>query len=125
MNHKKVQKGETIDSWLSRAPQRLQPIVHKIRQKILAEECGFVENVKWAHPYYTLQGFEAFSIMWHSKHVGFELWNGADLPNPFGTIEGTGKKARHIKIRSLDGVEWKAVDQAITDTILYLNQNKP
>jgi hypothetical protein len=30
--------------------------------------------------------------------------DGVDLPNPDGRIEGTGKRARHVKIRSMDDV---------------------
>ena len=120
MNPKKVQKGESIDQWLSRAPEALQPLLTKLRGIITAHPAGFAEQVKWAYPYYTLNCKEAFSIMWHSKHVGLELWNGVFLPNPSGLIVGTGKKARHIKIHGAESDEWAAVNQAIEDTITHL-----
>ena len=33
------------------------------------------------------------------------LWQGALLPNPEGLIEGTGKRMRHVKVRSVEDLE--------------------
>jgi hypothetical protein len=35
-----------------------------------------------------------------SKHVTFGFYYGAELPDPEGLLEGTGKLLRHVKIRS-------------------------
>src|SRR4029077_8597320 len=43
-----------------------------------------------------------FAIIPHTPHVNLQLADGAALPNPDGRIEGTGKRVRHIKIRSED-----------------------
>ena len=43
-----------------------------------------------------------FAVIPHSTHVNLQLVDGVDLPNPDGRIEGTGKRARHVKARSLD-----------------------
>jgi hypothetical protein len=41
-----------------------------------------------------------FALIPHSGWVNLQLADGALLPNPGGLIEGTGKKIRHVKIRS-------------------------
>jgi hypothetical protein len=42
----------------------------------------------------------SFAIIPHKAHVSLQLADGVDLPNPDGRIEGTGKRVRHIKVRS-------------------------
>jgi hypothetical protein len=41
-----------------------------------------------------------FAIIPHKAYVNLQLVDGVDLPNPDGRIEGTGKRARHVKVRS-------------------------
>jgi hypothetical protein len=43
-----------------------------------------------------------FAIIPHRSHVNLQLVDGVELPNPFGKVEGTGKRARHIKVRSIE-----------------------
>jgi hypothetical protein len=42
-----------------------------------------------------------FAIIPHKAHVNLQLADGADLPDPDGRIEGTGKRVRHAKVRSV------------------------
>jgi len=37
--------------------------------------------------------------------VNLQLANGALLDDPTGLLEGTGKRVRHVKLRSVDDVE--------------------
>ena len=41
----------------------------------------------------------------HASHVNLQLANGALLDDPTGLLEGTGKRVRHVKLRSVDDVE--------------------
>jgi hypothetical protein len=43
-----------------------------------------------------------FALIPHAGWVNLQLADGALLPNPDGRIEGTGKRIRHIKIRSAE-----------------------
>ena len=56
----------------------------------------------------------SFAIIPHKAHVNLQLADGADLPNADGRIEGTGKRVRHVKVRSVEdaGAPW--VRAAIT-----------
>jgi hypothetical protein len=58
-----------------------------------------------------------FAIIPHGAHVNLQLADGADLPNPDGRIEGTGKRIRHIKVRSADDAASAAVRAAIAAEI--------
>jgi hypothetical protein len=50
-----------------------------------------------------------FAIIPHKAHVNLQLADGVDLPNPEGRIEGTGKRIRHVKIRSVEAASSPAV----------------
>ena len=54
-----------------------------------------------------------FAIIPHSAHVNLQLADGVDLPNPGGLIEGTGKRIRHIKVRSVQAARSAPVRAAI------------
>jgi Domain of unknown function (DU1801) len=41
----------------------------------------------------------------HGAHVNLQLANGALLDDPAGMVEGTGKRVRHVKLRSLEDVD--------------------
>lgn len=40
----------------------------------------------------------------HREHVNLGFYFGADLPDPKGLLEGTGKKLRHIKVREVEEI---------------------
>jgi hypothetical protein len=54
-----------------------------------------------------------FALIPHAGWVNLQLADGALLPNPDGLIEGTGKKIRHIKVRSADAARSVPVRRAI------------
>ena len=54
-----------------------------------------------------------FALIPHAGWVNLQLADGALLPNPDGLIEGTGKKIRHIKVRSAAAASTPGVAAAI------------
>ena len=58
-----------------------------------------------------------FALIPHGGWVNLQLADGALLPNPDGLIEGTGKKIRHIKVRSGDAAADVRVRKAIQDQL--------
>ena len=54
-----------------------------------------------------------FAIIAHQTWVNLQLADGADLPDPHGVIEGTGKRIRHIKVRSVEAAASVPVVDAI------------
>ena len=63
----------------------------------------------------------AFAIIPHSAHVNLQLPDGVDLPDPEGLIEGTGKRIRHVKVRSVEAASSPAV-RAIVDAQVALRR---
>ena len=55
-----------------------------------------------------------FGVNPHAAHVNLQLADGVDLPNADGLIEGTGKRIRHVKVRSAEAAASAAI-RAIVD----------
>jgi hypothetical protein len=53
----------------------------------------------------------------HTAHVNVQLADGAQLADPSGIIEGTGKRIRHVKCRSLDDVARPALRAILEEQV--------
>lgn len=62
-----------------------------------------------------------FAIIPHRSHVNLQLADGADLPNPDGRIEGTGKRIRHVKVRSVEDAEAPWLRAAVAAQLAFRN----
>lgn len=51
----------------------------------------------------------AVGLIPHTAHVNVQLADGAQLDDPSGIVEGTGKRIRHVKCRSLEDVALPAL----------------
>jgi len=58
-----------------------------------------------------------FALIPHAGWVNLQLADGALLPNPEGLIEGTGKRIRHIKVRSREAAADNRVRAAIREQL--------
>ena len=57
----------------------------------------------------------AVGLIPHSAHVNVQLADGALLDDPTGIVEGTGKRIRHIKCRSVEDVARPALRGLLED----------
>lgn len=55
----------------------------------------------------------AIALILHRAHVNVQLADGALLENPDGLVEGTGKRIRHVKCRSVEDVGRPALRELI------------
>ena len=88
------------DAWFEAAPIGQQTTLRSLRKLIMSLTAGVTEEFKWSRPCYaTSRGL--FCYLHSTKGyatLGFQ--RGADLKDPTGLLEGTGKGMRHVKIKS-------------------------
>jgi hypothetical protein len=60
-----------------------------------------------------------FAIIPHKAHVNLQLADGVDLPNPDGRIEGTGKRVRHVKVRSVADASSDWVQRVVAAQVAF------
>jgi hypothetical protein len=95
-----------VDRLLSEHPPEQQAIEQALRATIRRELPAAVEQVDFGNKLIAfgrsmkMRGL-LFAIIAHTSWVNLQLADGADLPDPGGLIEGTGKRIRHVKVRSV------------------------
>lgn len=102
-----------FDRFLAASTPEVAASARALRQAILDAMPAAVE---WFDPGNGLLAFGTtrtmrglmFAIVPHKAHVNLQFVDGVDLPNPDGRLEGTGKRARHIKVRTVAdaGAPW-------------------
>ena len=103
----KAQFG-TFEDLLEITEESLRPVVTALREVIFEVDRDTCEVVRLGDraatygvgPRKMLDGYAY--ILPHKRWVNLGFYQGVDLADPEGLLEGTGAKMRHVKIRSLD-----------------------
>ena len=115
-----------VEKLLGEHSAELAAIEHALRATIRREFPDAVEQVDFGNKLLAVGKSMAmrdlaFAIIPHSAHVNLQLPDGVDLPDPDGMIEGTGKRIRHVKVRSVEAASSSAV-RAIVDAQVALRR---
>ena len=114
-----------VDRLLGEHPPELQAIERALRATIRAAFPGAIEQVDFANKLIAfgrsmkIRGL-LFAIIAHKSHVNLQLADGALLPDPAGLIEGTGKRIRHVKARSVEDARSDWVHRVIAAQVAHL-----
>ncbi len=129
LNIKTVGEG-VFEDILVDSSDEMKQIAYGLR-KLLAEVMPGIAEVPWSKQKIAGYGVgpkkmsEHFCYLAPQKaHVNLGFNYGADLPDPEGLLEGTGKLMRHIKIRSLEEVKHPAIKQLIAEASKHLPKLK-
>ena len=98
----------TFDDLLQIAEESLRPIVTALRNVIVEVDPNTREVVRLGDraatygvgPRKMIDGYAY--ILPYKSWVNLGFYQGVDIADPEGLLEGTGAKMRHVKIRSLD-----------------------
>lgn len=58
----------------------------------------------------------------YEKHISIEFSNGYLLQDSGGKLQGSGKFRRHLKIQSMDDIDWSLLEGFISESLLLLNK---
>jgi hypothetical protein len=109
----------TFEQALSGSSEKVKEIAERLRALIIEVYPGVVE-VPW--PKQKIIGYgvgpkkmsEHFCYIGAFKaHVNLGFYYGAELADPMVLLEGTGKKLRHIKVKSSDEVDNPALREIL------------
>ena len=87
-----------VEKYLGKLPADKREIVADLRQIIFRAEPNMEEAIRWQMPTYSAHGMVCY-IRPNKDYVTFGFNRGANLTDPDGMFEGTGKGMRHLKIR--------------------------
>jgi hypothetical protein len=104
-------KYGTFDELMANAVPEMRPIAKRLREIVIEIDPHTVEVVHLGDnpatygvgPKKMSEGYAY--VMPQKNWVNLGFFKGADLANSTGLLEGTGKKLRHVKVRSADDAE--------------------
>ncbi|NMC77448.1 MAG: DUF1801 domain-containing protein [Candidatus Methanofastidiosa archaeon] len=112
-----VEASKEISEYINSLPEDKKEIVNALRSIILSVDPSLNESLKWKQPVYSKKGDICY-IFPTGGHVNLGFYRAIELKDPKKLLEGTGKKLRHIKIKSLEDIDkeyfWELVSDAIS-----------
>ena len=108
---------KSFDDWVADIDPKLRPLAQGLRRMFLEAVPDFRESIKWGKPCFEKKVRTFYIASQADRYVTLGLWQGALLPNPDGLIEGTGKRMRHVKVRSMEDLEAPALGRIIRQAV--------
>jgi len=113
----------TFEELLQLSEETMRPIVTALRGTVFQVDRNACEVVRLGDraatygvgPRKMLDGYAY--ILPHKNWVNLGFYQGADLADPAGLLEGTGARMRHVKIRSVDDANQPAVQALIRQAL--------
>ena len=125
-----VSDKDTFADVIADAEPDIQEIAHACRT-LIADVLPGVTEVPWGRQKIAGYGVgpkkmsEQFCyIAPYKKRINLGFYYGADLPDPEGLLEGTGKLLRHIKVDSLEMLQNPAVRTLVEQASTHLPKLK-
>jgi hypothetical protein len=105
---------ETVDSFLASYAPEVRSIALKARALILDMLPEAIEQIDipakiLGYGYDRTYTGSICAIAPQKSYINLMFGRGTELPDPQGLLEGTGKKARHVKVRTPEDVDNPAV----------------
>jgi hypothetical protein len=120
---KTVKTHGTFEEAIAAASQPVQDVARALKKLVTAVDPDVVE-VPWPKqgiigygvgPRKMSEQYCYIAVQREYANLGF--YYGADLPDPKEVLEGSGKKLRHIKIRSVEEVDRPEVRQMVLQAL--------
>jgi len=104
----------TVEEFLATYPPHVQEIALRARalvREVMPDALEMIDVPAKLIGYGTENSYKGTIcvIMPYSNHVNLGFAHGTSLPDPKRLLEGTGKRARHVKLKAVEDVEWPAL----------------
>jgi hypothetical protein len=113
---------KSVDEFIAELDDWQADIVTNLRELVVEAAPEAEEAFKWSQPVFESHGPFTY-IKVFKDHINFGFWRGADLKDPEGLLEGSGKKMRHVPLKSLEDIERERF-QAFVREAVELNRVK-
>ncbi|MHC4416754.1 MAG: DUF1801 domain-containing protein [Planctomycetota bacterium] len=100
----KAQPMSKMDVYVRKLPPAQRTVVEALRALVKTAAPEAREELKWGRPWYSTKR-DVCSIAAAKDHVTLGFARGAELADPAGRLEGTGKDMRHIRIKGVGEVD--------------------
>jgi hypothetical protein len=105
-----------FDLVFQRLDPRIRPVAVALRDLVRDAAPGAQETVKWGYPTWVARR-NIYSLNPGTGYVRLQLFRGAELTDPAGILEGTGKNMRHVKVRDAQAMPSQAIAALVREAI--------
>lgn len=106
----KTSKGtSSVKDWVAALDSEKRAIVEAIRRVVRDAVPALDEDIKWGRPVFSLDAKNIAYLTAAKAHITFGYFEGSELDDPNGLLEGSGKQMRSIKVRSAADVPSRAL----------------
>lgn len=119
---KNAAKSPLIDEYVAGLTGWKRDVAQELREVVRRASHELTEEVKWGWPCYTADGKCICGFMDMKETVNLVFYVGAELDDPHGLIEGTGKSMRHVKLRSLKDIRKREFTNFIKQSIKLVTE---
>lgn len=112
----------TVEELFAPYSPRIRAIAERARTLVLDVFPGAIEHVDAANKmihygFGTKMGQRVFYVAGFTSHVDIGLWHGNNTSDPCALLEGTGKKLRHVKLRTKEDVDRPALRELLAASL--------
>jgi len=109
-------KGKDVDAFVKKIEPGKRASVEALRKFVKKQAPGLQEAIKWGN----ITWIGTDNVCWiivYKDHVDFGFFKGAQLKDPKGLLEGTGKGLRHIKVYSPADIKQKEYNDLLKQAL--------
>jgi hypothetical protein len=117
-----VRRNPAIAPWMRDRPDDLRPIAAHWLDCLRGCGDDVRELIHDGHPTSCVADAAFAYVDTFTRHVSVGFFRGADLPDPDGLLEGTGKQMRHVKIRPSRPIDEAALKRLIRDAYVDMRR---
>lgn len=101
-----------VDTYIAESPAAHQDTLRALRDLIFEAVPDTEESFKWKQPVYATQK-DYLYLKVNKGHVNLGFFSFEKIENPAYPLGGTGKRMRHIKIKSMTDFDREALKKMI------------
>lgn len=109
--------GRKADSFFSSLNRGVSPLARELRGIVRTAVPSATESIKWGIPVYQTDKLIC-AIRVGTDYVALQFYgSGTKLPDPQKLLEGTGKRMRHLKVRSKSDIRKTAITALVRQAV--------
>ena len=112
----KAKSSQTAEDYIAMLDPPVKEVAAELRSFVLKFSPKLEEGIKWGHPTYSKNSIVCY-IGAYKDHVNFGFWKGADMKDPNGLLEGSGKGLRHVKVYTVKDIKKGAFRKLLKEAV--------
>ena len=115
-------RDPAIDEWLANRQPHLRGIATTWCEILRSQGDNICELMHDGHPTFCVGSIALAYVNVFKSHVNVGFFQGADLDDPQGILEGTGKRMRHVKLMPDEETNYEPLESLVNDAYQNLER---